>query len=313
MLPIAVALDKVQKSSTMIATSVEIWHALANDLQSQPGSVRKQISARRDMALGPVHYLANMLDHRYLGKNLDDAQKSCAYEHFANSCHAALIPIVVAVQHGETFPQYLFKDSFKSVTPMTWWKVAAQTIPNTDTAPLRQQMIELCCQLFTAAASTAGLERIFSSFGLVHSKLRNRLGNDKAAKLTFMFRALNQEAKPSLMSKGSVEQQKCDADKAGPSTGTEPELPVLSTDVSAGDGEYSHSHVETSAVPNYTSMMTSHSTVSPASETDQSSDSDTDNDNLTVKRKRKKGKALLNKKQPVKKTARTSGYMSEEL
>jgi len=234
MLPIAVALDKVQKSSTMIATSVEIWHALANDLQSQPGSVRKQISARRDMALGPVHYLANMLDHRYLGKNLDDAQKSCAYEHFANSCHAALIPIVVAVQHGETFPQYLFKDSFKSVTPMTWWKVAAQTIPNTDTAPLRQQMIELCCQLFTAAASTAGLERIFSSFGLVHSKLRNRLGNDKAAKLTFMFRALNQEAKPSLMSKGSVEQQKCDADKAGPSTGTEPELPVLSTDVSAG-------------------------------------------------------------------------------
>lgn len=58
-------------------------------------------------------------------------------------------------------------------------------------------------------------------------------------------------------------------------------------------------------------MMTSHSTVSPASETDQSSD--TDNDNLTVKRKRKKGKALLNKKQPVKKTARTSGYMSEEL
>ena len=56
-----------------------------------------------------------------------------------------------------------------------------------------------------------------------------------------------------------------------------------------------------------------YTTVSRASETDQSSDSDTDNDNLTVKRKRKKGKALLNKKQPVKKTARTSGYMSEEL
>ena len=74
MLPIAVALDKVQNSSTMIATSVEIWHALANDLQSQPGSVRKQISARHDMAFGPVHW-TNMLDHRYLGKNLDDAQR----------------------------------------------------------------------------------------------------------------------------------------------------------------------------------------------------------------------------------------------
>lgn len=238
MLPIAVALDKVQKSNTMISTCVEIWHDLANDLQSQPSSVKKQVSVRRDMALGPMHYLANMLDHRYLGKNLSDDQKSCVYEYLANSdntCHAELIPFVVAVQHGETFPQYLFTESFKKVTPMTWWKVAVKTIPT----PLREQMIELCCQLFSAVASTAGLERIFSSFGLVHSKLRNRLGNEKASKLTFLFRALNQEVKPCLASKGSLEQQKRNADAAnvGPSTVTEPELPALSTDASPGDGE----------------------------------------------------------------------------
>ena len=50
-------------------------------------------------------------------------------------------------------------------------------------------MLSVCYQLFSA---TAGLERIFSSYGLVHSKLRNKLGNNKAAKLTFLFKHLNQ-------------------------------------------------------------------------------------------------------------------------
>jgi hypothetical protein len=36
MLPIAVALVKVQKTNTMISTCVELWHDLANDFQSQP-------------------------------------------------------------------------------------------------------------------------------------------------------------------------------------------------------------------------------------------------------------------------------------
>jgi len=151
MLLIAVALDKVQKSNTMISTCVEIWHDLANDLQSQPSSVKKKLSAMRDMVLGAMHYLTNMLDHRYLGKNLSDDQKSCVYEYLVNSdnrYHAELIPFVIAVQHGETFPQYLFKDVFKSVTPLTWWKVAAKTIP----IPLREQMIDLCSQLFSAVA-----------------------------------------------------------------------------------------------------------------------------------------------------------------
>jgi len=49
----------------------------------------------------------------------------------------------------------------------------------------------VCYQLFSAAATTAGLERIFSSYGLVHSKLRNKLGNKKAAKLTFLCKHLN--------------------------------------------------------------------------------------------------------------------------
>ena len=45
-------------------------------------------------------------------------------------------------------------------------------------------------QLHTAPASSAALERIFSSLGIIQTRLRNRLGIDKAQKLVFCYRML---------------------------------------------------------------------------------------------------------------------------
>ena len=41
--------------------------------------------------------------------------------------------------------------------------------------------------IFSCSSSSAGLERLFSSFGFVHTKLRNRLGNEKVAKLVKVY------------------------------------------------------------------------------------------------------------------------------
>ena len=38
--------------------------------------------------------------------------------------------------------------------------------------------------------SSAGLERLFSSFGLVHTKLRNRLGNERVARLVKVYASI---------------------------------------------------------------------------------------------------------------------------
>ena len=46
-------------------------------------------------------------------------------------------------------------------------------------------MIKLCRQLLVAVASSAGVERVFSSFGLVHSKIT------KAGKLVFIYKVVN--------------------------------------------------------------------------------------------------------------------------
>lgn len=54
-------------------------------------------------------------------------------------------------------------------------------------------MLSLVTKLFTASASSAGVERIFSSYGLVHSKLRHRLGIQKSSKLVSIFKSLNKD------------------------------------------------------------------------------------------------------------------------
>jgi hypothetical protein len=54
-------------------------------------------------------------------------------------------------------------------------------------------IISVAKQLLTATGSSAGVKRVFASFGLVHSKLRNRLGIAKAGKLVFLFKLLNKK------------------------------------------------------------------------------------------------------------------------
>lgn len=72
------------------------------------------------------------------------------------------------------------------VTPLQWW------ISQRDA--VGQEVVQLAEQLLTARASSAGVERVFSTFGLVHSDLRNRLGTAKAGKLVFLFKVLNRKS-----------------------------------------------------------------------------------------------------------------------
>ena len=188
MLPISVALDRAQGSEATISVSVETWHNLEIDLSTKSSAVKRCLQQIRDKALSGAHYLANIIDHRFRGRNLSEDEKKNAYD-YLNSIWTELIQIVMAVEVGDQpFPSYLFQQIFQKVTSITWWKQALSSVENTQ---LQQKMMSFCVQLLTGVASTAGLERILSSFGLVQSKLRNRLGNEKAAKLIFLVTAFN--------------------------------------------------------------------------------------------------------------------------
>lgn len=193
MIPIAVALDRMQRDGTTIAVAVEIWNHLEKNFENLPvpASVLRSFVNRRDMALQGLHYLANMLDPRFLGQRLHDSQKEQGFKYLA-SINNDFTPVVMALlAKSHPFPRYLFGEQFRTTSSMTWWRtvnMSGSNWPDFD----HQKFIEHCEQLLTAVAATAGLERIFSSFGIVQSKLRNRLGNEKASKLVFMFKCFNQ-------------------------------------------------------------------------------------------------------------------------
>lgn len=194
MKPIAVSLDRMQRDGTTIAVAVEIWKKLETDLLGQPDNVLKYFKKRKEMSLTPAHYLANMCDHRFKGNNLNSEEKHVAFD-YLQRFNPEFVPIIMAMSTAsKPFPSYLFGQHFRTTPPMTWWKSVNLIDPEKYFRwnDLQNEFLRMCSIILTAVSATAGLERIFSTFGLVHSKLRNKLGNEKAGKLTFLFRYFNQ-------------------------------------------------------------------------------------------------------------------------
>ena len=76
-----------------------------------------------------------------------------------------------------------FPGSFFSLSvmhPVVWWKGLAES-------ELQEGFVDLIVSLLSACATSASVERIFSSFEIIHSKLRNRLDVGKAV---FCYRML---------------------------------------------------------------------------------------------------------------------------
>ena len=104
---------------------------------------------------------------------------------YANEKFPLLVPVIMKFQaKSSPFHAYKFSDSVtKCMSAVEWWK--------SHSCVLASDVISAVQQLLSAVASSSGVERVFSSYGLVHSKLRNRLGTEKAAKLVFLFKIMN--------------------------------------------------------------------------------------------------------------------------
>jgi len=86
------------------------------------------------------------------------------------------------------FNQYIFVPEIRnSVSPIAWWHSKSER--------LTDRLLTLIDQLLIASSSSTGVERVFSKFGLVHSKLRNRLRLEKDGKLVFIYKLLNKKSK----------------------------------------------------------------------------------------------------------------------
>ncbi|XP_065641917.1 uncharacterized protein LOC136073741 [Hydra vulgaris] len=185
--PIAFALDKAQSNKCKIADVVEVWKNLENKLLCKSEKViQNKFKKRYDKAVTPSHFLANLLHPHYQGRKLNEIEKNTALE-YANLQYPHIIPTVMKFR-GKSYPFLEFEFRLEVLTELSsvqWWRSHRDNIES--------KTLNTILQLMTAVASSAGVERVFSSYGLVHSKLRNRLGTEKAAKLVFLFKAINQQ------------------------------------------------------------------------------------------------------------------------
>ncbi|KAK2160386.1 hypothetical protein LSH36_134g01024, partial [Paralvinella palmiformis] len=84
-----------------------------------------------------------------------------------------------------TLPKALGYEATRAKTkPIMWWKciVSSESVSN--------ELSSLALKLLSLSASAASMERIFSNFELIQTKLINRLRLDKASKLVMCYRCL---------------------------------------------------------------------------------------------------------------------------
>jgi hypothetical protein len=163
-------LIKLLPSSTLNKTEeLEVIHSLKK---------------RRDMALKPIHFAANILDPKYNGNSLSQVDQICGSEYI----HSLVADMENAVQEiiFKQLAEYRAKEGFFSkpyvkaaankLDAVVWWK---GTCYGTELG-------QLAAKILTMPASTAATERSFSTYGIVHSAKRNRLTVERAGKLTYI-------------------------------------------------------------------------------------------------------------------------------
>lgn len=191
--PIATALDHVQSNKCSISDAVVYWKILKSELDKILNKKQMALFLKRyEQALTPAHFLAFLLNLQLKTKYpeivVTSNEKESAIQFANDKYNGEFLAIFMKVlANSEPFTGTFMESSIiEKLTAIEWWDSFASV-----KECIKEREIEIIHQLLGATASSAGIERIFSSFNLVHSKLRNRLGVEKASKLVFLFKSLN--------------------------------------------------------------------------------------------------------------------------
>ena len=182
---VTAALNVMQSDSTNIGTAVALWLKLINDL-SIPQHVRDSLESRFKGATTAFHLIAYELtkeeeDHELLQEQSEEALEVMRNVHGDN-----FIPFFAGytTKDASLFAASIFNSNTKQIlAPTKYWQYAAMK----SGLPDAKRFCHIMRDIFSCPPSSAGLERVFSSFGLVHDKLRNRLGNERVVKLVKIY------------------------------------------------------------------------------------------------------------------------------
>ncbi|XP_047128963.1 uncharacterized protein LOC124809189 isoform X2 [Hydra vulgaris] len=183
-----VVLDQMQSDSCHLSECVELWLSLLNN--PELSHYHTAIKKRCNDALTPIHYLAYMTNPRFLGKNLpienEDEAEEWLYNHYPD-----FVPglILLKLKDCDAFPKRMLSNQIIStILCSDWWSIINQRNEKSIQKKLPEGFCKFISKLQTCPASSGSIERIFSSFGFIWSKVRNKLGCEKAKKLVQIYK-----------------------------------------------------------------------------------------------------------------------------
>lgn len=150
-----------------------------------------KFTKRKDFAIGPIHMAANLLDPKVQGSNLTADQLLDAISFVCDTAEQMKLNVPKV---RENLADYRDKEGLwarkflwegfdgtttptnTEITPLLWWRSLRGTC----------ELADVAIRILGAPVTSAATERTFSTFSWIHSKKRNRLTSEKAAKLTYL-------------------------------------------------------------------------------------------------------------------------------
>lgn len=124
--PIAVALDRCQRDMTHISDATEIWFNLKEALTVYTISndyLKASFDSRFETVITEAHCLANMLDPRYLGHNLNAFQKERGMTFLNEICSSFISAYMKFSAKNDHYLRKLYtKEVLNKMSTLEWWE-----------------------------------------------------------------------------------------------------------------------------------------------------------------------------------------------
>jgi len=191
--PIAHAIEYIESDSVLLSDVPQLFSEInvktvkaleeSQGLKKLSASVKTMIRDRKDFACKDVHFAANLVDPNYKGANLTPEEKIRGSEYIADLCdnllmsqeekQAVLSNLTEFRGDAGIWSKESVRNSYHNVSPALWWK----------TTCCGQPLAPIAVRLLMHPPHSASVERNWSCYGRVHTKLRNRLKNERVEKL----------------------------------------------------------------------------------------------------------------------------------
>ena len=161
------------RGKVALLVTVMIWKNLQKELIPKLSQdAKKKLSKRIEQAMTPAHFLSNIVNLKYRGKDITDNEIEIGMD-FAASKNQDFLPLLVNFKaEVAPFQKFMFSDNIvQTIKLCDWWKSLKDRV--------NQGLLEVVDQLLTSVASSTEVERIFSSLSLVHSNIKNRKWESK--------------------------------------------------------------------------------------------------------------------------------------